>query len=144
MDAREQKALVIAATSKIEKRGNETWIVPSQTKGGKYAVTITAEGKACTCPDFELRQEPCKHVMAVQYVLFREQTTEEKPDGTITTTTITPLTITTATTAIRDMAITEVMVATPGTVITSASSAVCSGSCWSSRSRWSCSPGCSP
>ncbi len=87
MDEREQKALVIAATSKIEKRGTETWIVPSQSQGGKYAVTITAEGKACTCPDFELRQLPCKHVMAVQYVLFREQTTEEKPDGTIATTT---------------------------------------------------------
>lgn len=87
MDEREQKALVIAATSKIEKRGSETWIVPSQSQRGKYAVTITAEGKACTCPDFELRQLPCKHVMAVQYVLFREERTEERPDGTITTTT---------------------------------------------------------
>lgn len=88
MDERSQKALVIAATSKIEKRGSETWIVPSQSQGGKYAVTITAEGKACTCPDFELRQLPCKHVMAVQLVLFREQTTETKPDGTVTTTTV--------------------------------------------------------
>jgi transposase len=87
MDEREQKALVIAATSKIERRGSETWIVPSQSCNGKYAVTVTAEGKACTCPDFELRQLPCKHVMAVQYVLFREQTTETKPDGTVSTTT---------------------------------------------------------
>jgi transposase len=29
----------------------------------------------CTCPDFELRQQACKHVYAVQYVLFRETTT---------------------------------------------------------------------
>lgn len=87
MDEREQKGLVIAAMSKIEKRGAETWIVPSQSQKGKYAVTITAEGKACTCPDFEERQLPCKHVMAVQFVLFREQTTETKPDGTVTTTT---------------------------------------------------------
>jgi len=87
MDARQQKGLEIAAMSKITKRGAETWIVPSQTMNGKYAVTITEEGKACTCPDFELRQQPCKHVFAVQYVLFREQVTETKPDGTVTTTT---------------------------------------------------------
>lgn len=88
MDERQQKGLEIAAMSKITKRGNETWIVPSQQQNGnKYAVTVTAEGKQCTCPDFELRQQPCKHVFAVQYVLFREQVTETKPDGTVTTTT---------------------------------------------------------
>ena len=88
MDEREQKGLMIAATSNIVKRGNETWIVPSQTaKGSKYAVTIAAEGKACTCPDFELRQKPCKHIIAVQLVLFRETTTETKPDGSVVTTT---------------------------------------------------------
>jgi transposase len=84
---RQQRGLVIAATSKITKRGNETWIVPSQSLNGKYAVTITTEGKECTCPDFELRKQPCKHIFAVQYVLFREQVTETKPDGTVTTTT---------------------------------------------------------
>jgi transposase len=84
---RQQRGLVIAATSNITKRGNETWIVPSQSLNGKYAVTITTEGKECTCPDFELRKQPCKHIYAVQYVLFREQVTETKPDGTITTTT---------------------------------------------------------
>jgi SWIM zinc finger len=57
--------------------------VPSQSgdRKGHYAVTITKEGKFCTCPDFELRQKPCKHVYAVQYLLFRETTT----DGTTTT-----------------------------------------------------------
>lgn len=84
---RQQKGLVIAATTKITKRGNETWIVPSQSLHGKYAVTVAAQGKECTCPDFELRQQPCKHIYAVQYVLFREQVTETKPDGTVTTTT---------------------------------------------------------
>jgi hypothetical protein len=87
LDERQQRGLVIAATSKITKRGNETWIVPSQSLNGKYAVTVAAEGKECTCPDFELRQQPCKHIFAVQYVLFREQVTETKPDGTTTTTT---------------------------------------------------------
>lgn len=87
MDERQRRGLEIAAMSNIVKRGNETYIVPSQTMSGKYAVTITEEGKACTCPDFELRQQPCKHVFAVQYVLFREQVTETKPDGTVSTTT---------------------------------------------------------
>src|SRR5262245_21378846 len=87
MDERQQKGLVIAATSNITKRGNETWIVPSQSLNGKYAVTVSEEAKQCTCPDFELRQQPCKHVFAVEYVINRETVTESKPDGTVTTTT---------------------------------------------------------
>ncbi len=74
LDARQQRGLVIAATKKITKRDRGTWIVPSQSDNGRYAVTISKEGKFCTCPDFELRQQPCKHVYAVQYVLFRETT----------------------------------------------------------------------
>jgi transposase/predicted nucleic acid-binding Zn finger protein len=82
-DARQERGLVIANTAKITKRDRGTWIVPSQSgdRKGRYAVTITKEGKFCTCPDFELRQQPCKHVYAVQYLLFRETTT----DGTTTT-----------------------------------------------------------
>src|SRR5258708_6863433 len=75
IEIRQQRGLVIAATSKITKRDSGTWIVPSQSDKGRYAVTIFKEGKYCTCPDFELRQQPCKHVYAVQYVLFRETTT---------------------------------------------------------------------
>jgi transposase len=74
-DARQQRGLIIAATAKITKRDKGTWIVPSQSQNGRYAVTITNEGKLCTCPDFELRRKPCKHVYAVQYLLFRETTT---------------------------------------------------------------------
>ena len=78
-DARKQRGMEIAATKKITKRDRGTWIVPSQTDNGRYAVTISKEGKFCTCPDFEERQQPCKHVYAVQYVLFRETTVA--PDG---------------------------------------------------------------
>ncbi len=76
-NARQQRGLVIAATAKIGKRDRGTWIVPSQSgdRKARYAVTISKEGKFCTCPDFELRQKPCKHVYAVQYVLFRETAT---------------------------------------------------------------------
>jgi transposase/predicted nucleic acid-binding Zn finger protein len=76
IEAREQRGLVIAATAKITRRDQGTWIVPSQSAKGRYAVTISKEGKYCTCPDFEERQKPCKHVYAVQYVLFRETTTD--------------------------------------------------------------------
>jgi len=78
-DGRKQRGMEIAATKKITKRDRGTWIVPSQTDKGRYAVTISKEGKFCTCPDFEERQQPCKHVYAVQYVLFRETTVA--PDG---------------------------------------------------------------
>jgi transposase len=39
----------------------------------------------CTCPDYEFRNARCKHIVAVEYVLMREQT----PDGrTVVTETI--------------------------------------------------------
>jgi transposase len=38
-------------------------------------------GLACTCPDFDERQLPCKHVMAVEYTIKREIT----PEGEIVT-----------------------------------------------------------
>jgi predicted nucleic acid-binding Zn finger protein len=75
VNARQERGRQIAATAKITKRDRGTWIVPSQSDKGRYAETITKQGKFCTCPDFELRQQPCKHVFAVQYVLFRETTT---------------------------------------------------------------------
>lgn len=86
MDEREIKALQIAATTKIIQKGADTWIVPSQTLKGRYAVTGTAEARECTCPDFELRQQACKHILALQLVLFRETSTETKPDGSTVTT----------------------------------------------------------
>jgi transposase/predicted nucleic acid-binding Zn finger protein len=76
IDARQQRGLVIAATAKITKRDRGTWIVPSQSDKGRYAVTISSAGKFCTCPDFEERQKPCKHVFAVEYVVRRETITD--------------------------------------------------------------------
>ena len=32
----------------------------------------------CSCPDFEKRQQPCKHIYAVEIIIQRE----ERPDGT--------------------------------------------------------------
>ncbi|MGD0881594.1 MAG: transposase [Acidimicrobiales bacterium] len=91
MEAREIKALQIAATMPLRK-GTHGWIVPSQTGKGTYKVAPLAyapafdrtqqePGFGCTCPDYEERGKPCKHVMAVELTIRREVTTEE---GTVT------------------------------------------------------------
>jgi len=81
MDAREEKGLVIAATSKIEKN-QLGWKVPSQSGNGSYIVNLDHGTPFCTCPDYETRHLPCKHIHAVEYVIQRET----KPDGTETIT----------------------------------------------------------
>ena len=72
---REIKALQIAATSKLTRKGN-TWIVPSQAGHGEYKVHPDPQAPRCTRPDFEFRQARCKHVIAVEYVLQRETTAD--------------------------------------------------------------------
>jgi transposase len=79
MDAREEKGLIIAATSKIE-QNKLGWKVPSQSGNGAYIVNLDNGQPFCTCPDFETRHLPCKHIHAVEYVIQRET----KPDGTTT------------------------------------------------------------
>lgn len=81
MDARQERGLVIAATSKIE-RNKLGWKVPSQSGNGTYIVNLDHGSPFCTCPDFEKRQQPCKHIHAVEFVIQRET----KPDGTTTVT----------------------------------------------------------
>jgi transposase len=72
-DAREHKGLVIAATSKLTKKDDSTWIVPSQAGKGQYQVDL--KSGTCTCPDFESRQLKCKHIIAVEITIEREQNT---------------------------------------------------------------------
>jgi transposase len=79
MDAREERGLVIANTSKIEKN-KLGWKVPSQSGNGTYIVNLDHGEPFCTCPDFETRHLPCKHIHAVEFVIKRET----KPDGTTT------------------------------------------------------------
>jgi len=43
-----------------------TWIVPSQTGNGTYQVHVFRRHWKCTCPDFELRGVPCKHIACVK------------------------------------------------------------------------------
>ena len=69
MDARKQRGQEIAAQNRIRKTTGG-YLVPSQSGQGKYAVTdADAPAPRCTCPDFELRGEPCKHIWAVRIVI---------------------------------------------------------------------------
>jgi transposase len=83
VDIREQKAVELADRGRVVKRPNG-WLVYSLSSSEKYFVTVLP--LSCSCPDFELRQEPCKHVIAVQITLSREASgsptehrTEEPP-----------------------------------------------------------------
>jgi transposase len=83
METREQRGLEIAATKKLSRKG-DLWLVPAPSGTGTYVVDPTVYGPAtCTCPDYELRQEPCKHVYAVEYTVRRETKTNS---GTVTET----------------------------------------------------------
>src|SRR5947208_9311888 len=73
MSEREQKALQIAAKSKLTRKG-DTWLVPSQAGTKKYTVDPNPQSPSCTCPDFEARQLRCKHIFAVEYTIQREYT----------------------------------------------------------------------
>ncbi len=81
MDAREERGLQIANTAKIVKTP-VGYKVPSQSGNGTYIVNLDHGHQFCTCPDFEARQQPCKHIHAVEFTLQRES----KPDGSVTVT----------------------------------------------------------
>lgn len=65
-DPRSLRGLHIALNLKI-KTTDKGYIVPSQTGNGKYVVSLDLQ--ACTCTDFETRQDKCKHIFAVEHLL---------------------------------------------------------------------------
>ena len=71
MEARQEKGLAIAQTSRIRKEGN-AWIVPSQSGNGSYKVVFNGHEPNCNCPDCELRRTKCKHIWAVEYYMKQE------------------------------------------------------------------------
>jgi hypothetical protein len=76
MNPRQQKGLEIATGYRIRESG-KGFLVPSQSGQGTYLVTLKEAIATCTCPDFEIRRQRCKHIYAVEYSLTRE----EQPDG---------------------------------------------------------------
>jgi transposase len=73
MDLREQRGMELAATRIIRKKQG-IWSVPSQSGNGKYEVNI--QMTSCTCLDHEIRGVKCKHIYAVSFVMQREQNTD--------------------------------------------------------------------
>src|SRR5260370_20426495 len=71
MDARQQRAEELLATGMIHRQGH-VWFVPSQSGGGRHAVVFQGDAANCDCSDFELRQLPCKHIIAVKMLRARE------------------------------------------------------------------------
>jgi hypothetical protein len=64
-DTRELRALALYREhgGEIERTGPYTYLVPSCTGTGSWAVNYRRE--TCDCPDYERRGVPCKHVYAV-------------------------------------------------------------------------------
>ncbi len=75
MDIREHKGLQIAALLKVRQQG-DLWLVPSQSGPTKYKVKPDPQSPQCTCPDFEFRQARCKHIIAVEITIRREQSSD--------------------------------------------------------------------
>jgi transposase len=80
MDLRELKALELAARSHINFDGT-AWVVPSKSGGGTYRVTLKPEPN-CECEDFQLRQQPCKHIIAARLVRERDGIEDAPPIDT--------------------------------------------------------------
>ena len=72
---RQQRGMAIAAIVNV-KKNSMGYAVPSQSGNGSYVVNLDDE-PFCSCPDFEKRQQACKHVYAVELIIQREQ-----PGGT--------------------------------------------------------------
>jgi hypothetical protein len=70
MDMRELKALELAAKAIIVFQDG-AWLVPSQSSNKTYPVTLGTP-PSCPCDDFQLRQQPCKHIMAARLVRQRQ------------------------------------------------------------------------
>lgn len=70
MDLRDQRAVLLAAMAKIDRK-NGNWLVPSQSSPGKtYTVSLEGQGK-CDCPDAG-DGYVCKHIRALKISLKRE------------------------------------------------------------------------
>ena len=89
LSARESKALAIATHTKLVRKPDNTWIVPSQSGPKTYTVNADPESPRCNCPDFEFRQARCKHVLAVEIVLQREVTVSNDGQTQTVTETVT-------------------------------------------------------
>ncbi len=80
MEARQARGEQILANGGIIRQG-DVFLIPSQSGGSRYSVMIDGGEWSCSCPDFEERQLPCKHIYAAQRwdVCMREGKRFPKP-----------------------------------------------------------------
>ena len=81
MTERQKKGFEIAKRGSFKRKG-DLYLVPAQSNPGTYVVDRDGDAPSCSCPDFELTQQACKHVFAVEYSIARQT----NPDGTTTET----------------------------------------------------------
>lgn len=65
-DIRRALGLEIAQTRKIRVTSGG-WVIPASTGSKVFFVRRTSFGLKCSCPDFELRNKPCKHIYAAGF-----------------------------------------------------------------------------
>ena len=78
-----QRGKVIAARLRITKNKDGSYRVPSQEpKSGtapSYTVNVDGSQSTCTCPDFEARNRPCKHIIAVWLQIQGDELETDEP-----------------------------------------------------------------
>ena len=79
MTPREERGLIIAATCRLNRLSDGTWLVPSQTAHNSNIYRVNLEAKTCTCPDHVEGGFTCKHFYAASIVHKRDVL----PDGTV-------------------------------------------------------------
>lgn len=75
MDPREQNGRLLAHDKRIKHIREEIWFIPSQTATGGHIVNLLTS--SCSCDDFELSREKCKHIWAAE--IRRSGTVEPPP-----------------------------------------------------------------
>jgi hypothetical protein len=65
--ARAERALELyrARRHDIERIAGDVYLVPSCSGEGVYRVRYGASEESCNCPEYEIRGETCKHILAV-------------------------------------------------------------------------------
>jgi transposase len=86
MDARKERGVQLAQRGHIVKQG-DGWQVLSQTGNGHYLVKLD-KTPSCTCPDFEVRRNKCKHIYAVECLIVWETVTDGRQTTVTQTKTI--------------------------------------------------------
>lgn len=63
-----------------QKKHMRTWSIRSKTQlGVSYLVTLAGDVFSCSCPDFQFRAKPCKHIRNVKRIIAGETQKNKLP-----------------------------------------------------------------